>query len=399
MKTYPSSMGSDIRVAVDMIATRSPNPGDGLPDIRLATMNLPANSVVIGPQGKRFLDNIGRYSPCCYGVDLVINHYTDFVMAKNEKPGNQETPQFDNYGGAIGYPKGSTGNPQDMMGKGASHADIPGYQDPGLHLARDAPMGPAKIFDNPNMANLFNGYRGPVLQFRLPEDYTIEGPLGNRLTFDPPHLEKYDESGTPHGVGGTYCIFVQQPGGPEPDLKLQALPPHAALRFISPDQLVVVRNGNVLPHFLEPGVPHEWSVREGHLDLYNSHGCYDIWNASGCHNLLPDIPASQVTQAIEQAAFRDGIPQYQPMNYEAVAPEGQGEQPAALEDQDEQTPAMEDHDEQTVAQYDYDEQTRALYELDEQTAAPEGNNAEVVAPEYHDEEAVALEHQHEDSEV
>jgi hypothetical protein len=87
-------------------------------------------------------------------------------------------------------------------------------------------------------------------------------------------------------MGGTYLITPPRQLTKIPmNIKIGELPDHVIFRFNIPKKMVMVRQGMVLPHCVETGV-HEFSIKEGFLDLYNVHGRYDIRNSQGLYRVF-----------------------------------------------------------------------------------------------------------------
>lgn len=332
---YTGSLGSDTRAVVALVGAWRPRE-DGTPDTRIAFIDVPNGTVVYGPLGARHLVGAGRYYVCWPTDSLSDNHYNDFVLARNASEGLEDggtgtDPTISNeyhgndpYVGSIwpslgrgreGVIEATNGDQNPSMAHATLHTDssinpkgIFGTGIPDAHSLviidkapfhpHDEAQGPLRKLANPQLQGTWRSWPGELFQFRLPSGHTILDPMGNLLTFDPPQHERYDEVGNPHGIGGTYFVVPPLAISDPISFKLDDLPADVALRFKVLERLVVIRNGLVLPRFLEPGV-HEWTVREGFLDLYSANGCYDVLQTEGRYSILPDAVAGN---AIDEGA-------------------------------------------------------------------------------------------------
>ncbi|RYC63826.1 hypothetical protein CHU98_g2376 [Xylaria longipes] len=301
---YTGSLGNDGRAMVGFVSAWQPKE-DGIPDTRISFINVPDGSVAFGPRGSRELINPGRYSVCWRVGSLSDNEYNDFVLARNTSDGRENSNNFDLHEGLDAgletlntdeesamadttLPENLTVNPKAIFGPRMpdTYNREDGHVGP-FHPQHE-PQGPSRELANPQLQQTWSNWSGQIFQFRLHRGYTILGPLGHILTFDPPQHERYDEMGNPHGVGGTYFIVPFQKTSRGMSFKMDELPANVPFRLKITEKLVLIRNGMVLPRFVEPGV-HEWSTQEGRLDLYNERGCYDIPHTVGCYNILPEF--------------------------------------------------------------------------------------------------------------
>ncbi|KAI0451563.1 hypothetical protein F5B21DRAFT_375979 [Xylaria acuta] len=305
---YIGSLGNDSRAMIGFVGAWRPKE-DGSPDTRISFINVPDGSVAFGPRGSRELINPGRYSVCWRVGSLSDNEYNDFVLARNTSDGHEDGRNFDLHKGSKAgletlntdqgptmtdttLPADSTVNPKAIFGNHAPDPDNFEDRNPGPFHARDEPQGPSRKLENSQLQQTWSSWPGQIFQFRLPRGYTILGPLGDILTFDPPQHERYDETGNPHGVGGTYFIVLFQKTRRAISFKMDELPANVSFRLKITESLVFIRNGMVLPRFVEPGV-HEWSTQDGRLDFYNAHGYYDILQTEGRYNILPGFDSDQ----------------------------------------------------------------------------------------------------------
>ncbi|KAI0404390.1 hypothetical protein F4802DRAFT_226716 [Xylaria palmicola] len=330
--TYVSALGDDSRAMVALVGAWKPKE-DRTPDTRISFINVKVDSVAYGPRGARQLFEAGRYYVCWPIGDPPDGQYNDFVLARNALENHEDgssrhhptAPEHIQDNNAITefssiYRDSNTGpealnvksgsqlpnstqrtdlsvNPKDIFGSAIPDAHSLSDQNKSPFQKQDAPQGPARRLANPRLRQIWNEWPGQIFQFRLPSGYTIMGPLGNILTFDPPQHERYDEMGNPQGVGGTYFVVPSQKSPNMMSFKIDELPANVALRLKVPENLVIIRNGMVLPGFVERGV-HEWSTREGFLDFYNEHGCYDIFRRESQHNIFPDTIRSSFRQQV-----------------------------------------------------------------------------------------------------
>ncbi|KAI0478080.1 hypothetical protein F4859DRAFT_46727 [Xylaria cf. heliscus] len=315
---YFGSLGNDSRAIVGFVGVWRPKE-DGSPDTRISFINVPAGSVAFGPRGSRQLVNPGRYSICWRTSSLSDNTYNDFVLARNtfdDSEGGNDWPNPPDSGGSqdenggrkaerenwnvdeepdTTLPTGLTVNPKAIFGTPMPDADNFKNRSSGPFHSQDEPQGPSRDLENPQLQQTWSSWPGQIFQFRLPRDYTVLGPLGHVLTFDPPKYEKYDEMGNPHGVGGTYFIVPFQDTQRAMCFTMEDLPIDVSIRFKFTERLVLIRNGMVLPRFVEPGV-HEWSTRDGMLEFYNAHGCYDVMHTEGRDNILLESGRDQLAR-------------------------------------------------------------------------------------------------------
>lgn len=190
----------------------------------------------------------------------------------------------------------STVNPKDIFGSDLGTAHLLGQQNTRPpFLAQTAPQGPVRSMENPQLLQAWDSWPGEIFQFRLPNNYTITGPQGHIVTFDPPDHERYDESGAPYGLGGTYYIVPPPKTNIPTTFKKEELPAHVALRVKTTQRLVIIRNGYVMPYFIDTGV-HEWSTREGMLDLYGPHGCYNVFAGEARCSIFPGTVENSLAQ-------------------------------------------------------------------------------------------------------
>ncbi|KAI1146684.1 hypothetical protein F4825DRAFT_472293 [Nemania diffusa] len=311
---YTSSLGNDARAVVALAGAWQPK--DGAPDARIAFIDVPEGAMVYGPSGGRVLGDGGRYNVCWPTNSLSDNTYNDFVLARNTVDQRPDSIDIDNlnkmqcYDGSdrsiVYHPdieryrgglRDTTINPKGVFGM--SMPDKHSIPNQGPFHKQDEPQGPLGGSEDPELQKMWDTWYGQIFQFRLPHGYSILGPQGNILTFDHQKWERYDVFGNAHGVGGTYFI-VSTPSRNRPmTFKMSELPPDVYLRFKLTQPLVFIRNGMVLPRFVEPGV-HEISVREGHLDLYNARGCYNILQTESSYNILPDVIQSSSPEEVPQ---------------------------------------------------------------------------------------------------
>ncbi|KAI1739595.1 hypothetical protein F4680DRAFT_448972 [Xylaria scruposa] len=322
---YTGALGDDSRAMVGFVGDWRPNE-DGSPDTRMSFITVPEGSVAFGPRGSRELLEPGRYSVCWRTGSLSGNEYNDFVLAKNthdeseddaERPtqskprGDQDTDEDwkaqletsnTDQGPAIAdvtRPADLTVNPKAIFGASTPDTYSSNYRNAGPFHRQDEPQGPSKKLENPQLQQMWSGWPGQIFQFRLPRGYTVSGPLGHILTFDPPEHERYDEAGNPHGIGGTYFVVQFQKTDRAVSFKMDDLPADVPFRLKTTESLVFIRNGLVLPGFVEPGV-HEWSTRSGRLDFYNGRGCYNIVSMDGRDNVLPESDQVAYNEAYRQ---------------------------------------------------------------------------------------------------
>ncbi|KAJ8115957.1 hypothetical protein ONZ43_g4546 [Nemania bipapillata] len=323
---YVSSLGTDTRAVVAVSGAWRPK-ADATPDARIAFVDLPDGAVAYGPGGVRSLIGSGRYYVCWPTGSLVDGTYNDFVLARN----TIDSPHGDDAGprgtdppiqtissllcqmGEVGHedstavpdlrmentaqPAGMTVNPKLIFGMNVP--DPHSIIRKGPFHPQDEPQGPVHKMPNLDLQRTWKDWPGQIFQFRLPHGYTVLGPLGNILTFDPTVHERYDDMGNAHGLGGTYCIVPFEKTSKVTFLKLDPLPDAVCLRMKVTQPLVFIRNGKVLPRFVEPGV-HELSIRDGHLDLYGARGCYNIIEAEGRYNILPDAIKDLLAERLPQ---------------------------------------------------------------------------------------------------
>ncbi|KAI1754066.1 hypothetical protein F4782DRAFT_61307 [Xylaria castorea] len=314
---YFGSLGNDSRSMFGFVGAWQPKEY-GSPDTRISFINVPEGSVAFGPRGSRELIDPGRYSVCWRTASLSDNEYHDFVLARNTPDDSEDGNGRSTQPEPIGYrdanegwkaqletsnsdqgptvadatlPASSTVNPKAIFGTSTPDTYNSEDRNTGPFHRRDEPQGPSKKLENRHLQQTWSSWSGPIFQFRLPRGYTILGPLGHILTFDPPEHEKYDETGNPHGIGGTYFIVPFQKTNKAMSFKMDDLPANVSFRLKTAENLVFIRNGMVLPGFVEPGV-HEWSTRDGRLDFYNARGFYDIFHTESCYNILPKFDQS-----------------------------------------------------------------------------------------------------------
>ncbi|KAI1426483.1 hypothetical protein F5Y12DRAFT_713213 [Xylaria sp. FL1777] len=329
---YTTCVGNDTRAMVALVGAWRPR-ADGTPDARISFIDLPEGSVAYGPRGPRQLTTSGRYYVCWSTRSPTDNEYNDFVLARNASDIREDKNSRLESLGSRGYQSNnvsaastqsdseesrhakleilqtdqgplmarldSSANPKNIFGSDEPDAHSIRQENAGPFHSLTEPQGPSRELANPELQQLWNTWPGEIFQFRLPRSYTILGPQGHVLTFDPPQHERYDDLGDAHGIGGTYFV-VPPPKTSEPaTFNMGDLPAHIALRLKTTQRLVIIRNGMVLPHFVEPGV-HEWSIREGYLDFYGAHGCYAVLQTEGRYSILPD----DTTNSLEQLAHQ-----------------------------------------------------------------------------------------------
>lgn len=333
---YTSFLGNDDRAVVALVGAWRPRE-DGTPDTRVAFIDVPNGTVVYGPRGARHLVGAGRYYVCWPTDSLSDSQYNDLVLARNALDGRgggntgpnpTNSNDFDDINIDIEAMLSGLGRAGEGVLEAMNEDEIPSMADPTLRTdwainpkgifgtgmpdahglvhttggpfhPQDEAQGPSRKLANPQLQQTWSSWPGELFQFRLPSGHTILDPMGNLLTFDPPQHERYDDLGNPQGIGGTYFI-VPPWEAPDPiSFKLDDLPADVALRFKVRERLVIVRNGLVLPRFVEPGV-HEWSTREGFLDLYSANGCYDVLQTEGRYSILPDAVGNVVGQGAHQ---------------------------------------------------------------------------------------------------
>ncbi|KAI0419246.1 hypothetical protein F5X98DRAFT_385062 [Xylaria grammica] len=280
---------------------------DGTPDAHIAFIDLPDGSVIYGPGGCRQLTDAGRYSLCLPIDDIPNDQYHELVLARNpfdtqglsnnhfNPPGprdyqnanaSDELTQMDTQleGLSMGEEPSMTyttlsgellANPEDIFGTDMTGAHSIENEKKAPFHPQTEPQDPSRKLENLQLSQMWNSWPGQLFQFRLPHGYTIMGPQGHVLTFDPPQHERYDDLGDPHGIGGTYCIAPPAQMERSSCFKVHELPANVFLRFKTLERLAIIRDGMVLPGFVEPGVL-EWSTRDGFLDLYGAHGCYEV---------------------------------------------------------------------------------------------------------------------------
>ncbi|KAI0543956.1 hypothetical protein F4679DRAFT_589962 [Xylaria curta] len=342
---YTGALGDDSRAIVGFVGDWRPN-DDGSPDTRMSFITVPEGSVAFGPRGSRELIEPGRYSVCWRTGSLSGNAYNDFVLARNapddyedgnERPTQSEPKIYEDANEdlkaqleasnadqgpdiADATPSASlTVNPKAIFGPSTpdpySYADMKA----GPFHRQDEPQGPSRKLENPQLQKMWSGWPGQIFQFRLPRGYTVSGPLGHILTFDPPEHERYDETGNPHGIGGTYFVVQFQKTDRAVSFKMDDLPADVPFRLKTTESLVFIRNGLVLPGFVEPGV-HEWSTRSGRLDFYNGRGCYNIVSMDGQDNILPESDQAAYNEAYRQQGQHAGIPPLIREAFKTLAP-------------------------------------------------------------------------------
>lgn len=329
---YTGSLGNDTRAVVALVGAWRPKE-DGTPDTRISFIDVPNGTVVYGPHGARRLVSAGRYYVCWPTDSLLDNQYNDFVLARNAfdnqedsciegNPTNLKDHRSANADiesslsslgrrregalGALKYDQSpsmahstlhtdSSVNPKGIFSPGMPDAHGLTNTGRGPFHPQDEAQGPSRKLANLQLQQTWDNWPGQLFQFRLPSGHTILDPKGNLLTFDPPQSERYDELGNPRGIGGTYFIVPPCEASDLASFQLDDLPANVALRFKVLERLVIIRNGMVLPRFVEPGV-HEWSTREGFLDLYNANGCYDVLQTEGGYSVLPDVVGNAIDQ-------------------------------------------------------------------------------------------------------
>ncbi|KAI3332231.1 hypothetical protein HD806DRAFT_529994 [Xylariaceae sp. AK1471] len=334
---YAGSLDNDTRALVAFVGAWQPKV-DETPDIRLSFIDLPDGSVAYGPRGPRQLYGAGRYYVCWSTDNLFEKQYSDLVLARNnfgsQEDGNnrfgpsglggsKDTNTRDTLkplGPEEGWdpelealetgerllvthtalPGDLTVDPKDVFGKGLPDAYDPENKLEGSFHPEDEPQGPLRKVANPELQQPWSSWPGQIFQFRLPRGYTIIGPLGHLHTFDLPQYETHDEMGNPRGIGGTYHIVPPQRMSRPMSFKMEDLPDRVAFRLKIQERMTIVRNGMVLPRFVEPGA-HEWSTREGFLDFYSAHGCYDVLQAEGRYNDLSEFTITFLTKGTYQA--------------------------------------------------------------------------------------------------
>ncbi|GAW25097.1 hypothetical protein SAMD00023353_0103960 [Rosellinia necatrix] len=291
--SYQGPAGNDHRPVLGFVDSRRPK-ADGNPDVRLSFIFLPEGTIVFGPGGDKKLVLTGRYSFCGSIIDIMNNNFQDFVLAKNETNAklaeltlaavNDKRPE------ALNIDQG-TANPRNIFGTITQNGPIieNNYPDPFHRRPMFLPQGASREWVNPGLEYTWNHWPGYLFKIRLPRGYVLQGPNGNFITFDPSQHEKYDRFGYVHGLGGTYLIVPPIPiSGPGLTFStIDPLPLHVHFRFKLPENLVMIRNGEVLPRLSAKGV-HEISMYEGFVDLYNANGCYDIFQMEDRRNILED---------------------------------------------------------------------------------------------------------------
>ncbi|KAI1360481.1 hypothetical protein F5Y08DRAFT_348705 [Xylaria arbuscula] len=314
---YKSFLGNDNRAVVGIYGAWKPKE-NGTPVARLSYIDVPQGSVAYGPGGSRNLALAGRYYVCWPTKSLYQNEYNDLVLATNIAGTRDiESTQFE-------LPHHDDFNPDDVGSQFMDFAfddiekgepgDPPVEQRPlaeriaSIVNPKDifgSDLGTAHFLGQQNIRPPFLPQTAPQGPFRLPRNYTITGPQGHIVTFDPPDRERYDESGAPFGLGGTYHIVPPPRSNIPTQFKIEELPAHVALRVKTTQRLVIVRNGYVMPYFVEAGV-HEWSTREGILDLYGPHGCYNVFAGEAPSNIFSGaVESSPVQRAHYNNAFND----------------------------------------------------------------------------------------------
>ncbi|KAI1308099.1 hypothetical protein F5Y03DRAFT_111045 [Xylaria venustula] len=293
---YTSALGNDGRAMVAFVGTWQPR-GNGTPNVRISFLDLPAGSVAYGPRGSRQLTVAGRYYVCWPTKNSASKQYNDFILAKNVLDVEEHRLKRPSSLGRRDYskqnpnqepsfpPLATSANPKNIFGSAVPAAHDVGHKGPFLSQAQQ--QVPQRKIANRELQQLWESWPGDIFQFRLPGGYSILGPQGHVHTFDPPQHEWYDRIGSPLGVGGVYVVVPPVKTLRQVSFAITPLPAFVALRLKISERLVIIRNGEVLPRFVEPGV-HEWSVREGWLDFYNAFGCYDVFFTEGCYNVYPD---------------------------------------------------------------------------------------------------------------
>ncbi|KAI0533600.1 hypothetical protein GGR58DRAFT_521274 [Xylaria digitata] len=314
--THVSCLGDDTRALIALTGAWNPK-ADGTPDAAIAFIDLPDGAAVYGPRGPRKLTGSGRYYVCWPTDGLLDNQYNDLVLARNafDHRASQDADAFAGQELANLDPQ-----VEDLNGQGpleektsadliANPKDIFGTDVPNTHSVsgewmnpfhpQTEPQGPSRKLGNPGLLQVWDSWPGQIFQFRLPHGYTILGPQNRVLTFDPHEHERYDDLGDPHGIGGTYLVVLPMKTPSPVSFRIQELPADVILRFKISERLVIIRNGMVLPRFVEQGV-HEWSTREGFLDLYGAHGCYEVFHRDDGYSIFPEVVGEPVGQGTDQ---------------------------------------------------------------------------------------------------
>ncbi|KAI0393497.1 hypothetical protein F5Y17DRAFT_432139 [Xylariaceae sp. FL0594] len=269
---------------------------DGTPDIRLSFVDIQAGSLVHGPHGVRPVRLSGRYYIRLSSEVGVSDTYQQFLFAasghgRGQKNGGTGTsipsPSRGDLAGGdhithtlgssqapVNLPRDLTVDPKAIFWfETRDRCRLP------LRIPDSEPRGPSRTLACPALSQLWQDWPGPVLQFRLHRNYRVIGPRGDLHTFDPPQYNTYDHNGNPQGSGGTYTILPPHTQAVASSIKMNELPVHVAFRLNVTERTVLLRNSLLSPRFIEEGA-HEWSTREGFLDLYSAHGCYEAFGAS-----------------------------------------------------------------------------------------------------------------------
>jgi hypothetical protein len=331
---YECALENDHQPILGLLGRSQPR-DDGTPDLHLSFIHVPKGSLAYGPHGMRLLDCPGRYYMFQPADKLVNEAYQYFLLAVKKNNGVHWNANTDML---TYHPKhrGSASNNSNI--KKLSSSEIPDgllrdmavdhkaifdrrllspptefeYGDKirvGNHTG-DEPQEPEREIAYQELSQLWKDWPGLIFQFRLPPKYTIIGPRGDSLTFDPCQYHTYDETGKPHGTGGTYHILPPQQHAGEVYIKLAELPSKVAFRLRIPEKAVILRNDLVLPRFVKPGV-HEWSTREGCLDFYSTDRCYQVFRpgakSDNLQNTISNSTGKRATMMPRNNGRRSGF--------------------------------------------------------------------------------------------
>ncbi|KAI8630477.1 hypothetical protein F5Y19DRAFT_483808 [Xylariaceae sp. FL1651] len=261
----------DTRAVVGLLSTFEIS-RDWEPNAHLSFLELPLGSVAFGPHGYKKLPSAGRYYICWPSDDTFDTQHNELVLARNVTEEQKALA-----------PESCVADPTIMFKTAFPDEWFPEINSKAPFHSEDEPEGPSKEVTDPELEIL--GYTWPdhIIQFRLPPNYTIVGPEGHQVTFDPILYETSNAAGNLQGVGGTYVVVPYERPLPA-NFDLNGLPDHVVLRLDISEKMVVIRNAMVLPRVVGPGV-HEWRTKDGFLDLYGPRGCYNVIGTEGVYNI------------------------------------------------------------------------------------------------------------------
>ncbi|CAJ2514137.1 Uu.00g022560.m01.CDS01 [Anthostomella pinea] len=137
------------------------------------------------------------------------------------------------------------------------------------------PRGPLELGPVKQLVDLKLNAHGALYQFRFPRGYLVESPSGYIMNFDTDHMEPADGPSQP-GMGGQYTFVPPRILVEAPDFKWYPMDDFTMLRMFVGEDMVILRDGVVLPHFMDFGF-HQLSRGHDGIDVYGENGRYHVF--------------------------------------------------------------------------------------------------------------------------